>query len=120
MSTYRKTLSATSLMKDPVINEAGDDLGSLKEIMLDIETGAIAYFVLSFGGFLGLGDKFFIIPSKLLTIDQDNKKLVLSVSKEKLSDAPGIDKENWPDYEFSEEQLVGVYDYFEQTPYWHE
>ncbi|MBZ0303832.1 MAG: PRC-barrel domain-containing protein, partial [Anaerolineae bacterium] len=60
-------LSATTLIGDGVKNSAGEDLGKLTEIMLDVESGRVAYAVLSFGGVLGLGNKLFAIPWEALT-----------------------------------------------------
>ena len=64
--------------------------------MLDVRNGQIAYAVLSFGGFLGIGDKLFAVPWSALTLDTDNECFVLDVSKDRLKDAPGFDKDHWP------------------------
>ena len=89
-------LSAGSLTGDAVVNPSGDDLGKLEEIMLDTDSGRIGYAVLSFGGFLGMGEKLFAIPWSSLTVDTVNHRLVLDVPKERLENAPGFDKDNWP------------------------
>ncbi|MGA9342572.1 MAG: PRC-barrel domain-containing protein [Rhodanobacteraceae bacterium] len=91
-------LSATTLIGDKVENPQGDSLGDLKEIMLDTAGGKIAYGVLSFGGILGMGDKLFAVPWSALTIDHEGHKLLLDSSKERLKDAPGFDKSNWPNF----------------------
>jgi hypothetical protein len=57
----------------------------------------VAYVVLSFGGFLGMGDKLFAVPPSALTVDRTEKCLVLNVDKERLKNAPGFDKNDWPD-----------------------
>jgi sporulation protein YlmC with PRC-barrel domain len=81
-----------------VENSAGESLGSIHDIMIDLATGNVAYAVLSFGGFLGLGEKLFAIPwSKLVTSDKD-KTFILDVPKEKLDAKRGFDKDNWPDF----------------------
>lgn len=64
---YRRVLSASTLTSDRVVNARGEDIGKIDEIMIDIPTGRIAYAVLSFGGFLGMGDKLFAIPWGRLT-----------------------------------------------------
>jgi len=89
-------LSASSMMSDEVKNPAGENLGEIKEFMIDTATGRIEYAVLSFGGFLGLGDKYFAVPWSALQVDREEKCLVLNVAKERLKDAPGFDKDNWP------------------------
>jgi sporulation protein YlmC with PRC-barrel domain len=93
----RRTLSASSLSGDPVVNPAGEDLGKIHELMIDLASGRVAYAVLSFGGFLGMGNKLFAIPWSALTIDQENRRIVLNAAKETLQNAPGFDKDNWPD-----------------------
>ncbi|MGE0754616.1 MAG: PRC-barrel domain-containing protein [Alphaproteobacteria bacterium] len=89
-------LSASSLCGDSVKNLQGDDLGEVKEIMLDTRSHQIAYYVLSFGGFLGLGDKYFAIPPEAMELDKEEKCFVLNASKERLKAAEGFDKDNWP------------------------
>jgi hypothetical protein len=53
--------------------------------------------VLSFGGLLGMGDKYFAIPWSRLHVDSEKERIVLDVDKDRLKDAPGFDKDNWPD-----------------------
>lgn len=59
--------------------------------MLDVPSGRVAYAVLSFGGFLGMGEKLFAEPWSALTLDTVNKRFVLDVTKDRLTDAPGFD-----------------------------
>ncbi|HSR13277.1 MAG TPA: PRC-barrel domain-containing protein [Thermodesulfobacteriota bacterium] len=93
----RDVMSASTLIGDNVVNSQGEDLGSIEEIMIHVPSGRIAYAVLSFGGFLGMGDKLFALPWEALTLDEDNKQFILNIDKEKLENAPGFDKDNWPD-----------------------
>jgi len=65
--------------------------------MIDIPAGKVAYAVLSFGGFLGMGNKLFAVPWSALKLDEDKKHFILDVDKKKLENAPGFDKDNWPD-----------------------
>ena len=90
-------LTASSLVGDKVVNPGGEDLGEIKEIMLDLETGKIDYFVIEFGGFLGLGVKYFAIPFRLLKLDAPNKRFVFEHAREILEKAPGFDMDHWPD-----------------------
>jgi sporulation protein YlmC with PRC-barrel domain len=113
----RRVMSASSLIGDSVVNSKGEDLGSIEEIMLHIESGRIAYAVLSFGGFLGLGDKLFAIPWEALVLDEDNKQFILDVDKDKLEKAPGFNKDHWPDMA---DPLFGkeIYGYYGYEPFW--
>jgi sporulation protein YlmC with PRC-barrel domain len=115
--TFPRVLSASTLAKNKVRNAQGETLGDIKEIMLDVANGRIAYAVLSFGGFLGVGDKLFAIPWDMLRLDTVEHVFVLDVTKEQLKDAQGFDKNNWPDFA-QEEFHTSTYDYWEQERYW--
>jgi sporulation protein YlmC with PRC-barrel domain len=116
---YPRVLSATTIIGDKVVNTAGEQLGTIKELMIDLDGGLIAYAVLSFGGILGMGDKLFAIPWEAFTIDTDNHTFILNVDKEVLENAPGFDKDNWPDNaKYEAGWLLGVYEYYGYSPYW--
>lgn len=89
-------LSASSLSSDDVYNPKGEKLGSIKDLMLNTESGKICYAVLSFGGFLSLGEKLFAVPWSALTVDTENKRLVMDTDEDRLKTAPGFDADNWP------------------------
>jgi|TARA_R110000822_G_scaffold125694_10_gene260584 sporulation protein YlmC with PRC-barrel domain len=89
-------LSASSLEGDKVKNAQGEDLGNVKDIMINTERGQVQYYVLSFGGILGMGDKLFAIPPQAIAVDTQEECLILNVDKDKLENAPGFDKDNWP------------------------
>lgn len=117
--TFRQVLSASTLAGDSVVNSAGEKIGKLEEIMLDVQEGIVAYAVLSFGGFLGLGDKLFAIPWKALSIDEENKRFILNVDKETLKKAEGFDKNHWPDFSASDWRSDN-YSFYGIPPYWEE
>jgi len=91
-----RVLSASTLEGDDVYNLQGEKLGSIKEFMLDIENGKVRYVVMSFGGFLSVGEKLFAVPWDVLTVDVENKRFLMNVDKDRLKDAPGFDPEHWP------------------------
>jgi hypothetical protein len=73
--------------------------------------------VLSFGGFLGVGDKLFAVPWRALKLDTDNKCFILDVDKDRLRDAPGFDKDHWPS--MADTQWASkVHSYYGTRPYW--
>jgi sporulation protein YlmC with PRC-barrel domain len=115
--TAPRVLSAGTLMGNKVMNPEGEDLGKIEEIMLDWPNGQIAYAVLSFGGFLGIGDKLFAIPWEALSLDPDEHAFVLDVDRETLENAPGFDKDNWPGTEDTE-YITSIYDYYGYERYW--
>ena len=91
-----RVLSASSLSSDDVYNPKGEKLGSIKELMLDIVSGKVCYAVLSFGGFLSLGEKLFAVPWSALTVDTENKRFLMDTDEARLKEAPGFDTDNWP------------------------
>jgi sporulation protein YlmC with PRC-barrel domain len=110
-------LSADTLTGDTVFNAAGENLGKIEDFMLDVESGRIRYAVLSFGGVLGIGNKLFAVPPEALTVDASRKCFVLDVEKERLENAPGFDKDNWPN--FADPTLGSeIYGYYGRKPYW--
>jgi len=94
---YRRVLSAATITGDRVRNPAGEDLGKVEEIMIDVPTGQVAYAVISFGGFLGIGDKLFAVPWRALTLNERDHEFILNVDRRRLETAPGFDRDNWPD-----------------------
>jgi hypothetical protein len=64
--------------------------------MIDLSTGKIEYVVIEFGGFLGIGEKFFAVPFKLLQVDSVKEVCILDQEKEVLENAPGFDRDHWP------------------------
>ena len=116
---FRRVLSASSLAGDRVKNPAGEDLGKVTELMIDIPSGRVPYAVLSFGGMLGVGNKLFAVPWNALTLDEDEKQFILKADKARLENAPGFDKDNWPD--MADAAWGGtVYSYYGVQPYWEE
>jgi sporulation protein YlmC with PRC-barrel domain len=90
-------MGAETLIGNDVYNLQHEDIGKIKEIMLDMASGRVGYAVLSFGAFFGFGEKLFAVPWKALTLDTKNKRFVLDVKKNRLTEAPGFNKDKWPD-----------------------
>ncbi|HEY4155280.1 MAG TPA: PRC-barrel domain-containing protein [Puia sp.] len=107
-----KYLTASSVIGDKVRNNANEHLGEIKDIMLDITTGKIDYFVIEFGGFLGIGIKYFAIPFRLIRVDAEKKMFVFNQSKEALEKAPGFDIEHWPDTNLHLDQVYSYWSFF--------
>ena len=95
-SQRRALVAASSMIGDDVRNLQGEDIGHIKELMIDLRSGRIAYAVLSFGGILGLGDRLFAVPWSALRFNQEEKVFLLDAIKERLEKAPGFDKDHWP------------------------
>ena len=103
-------LKASDLIGTKVQGTDGKNLGNIKDLVINAEDGDIQYAVLDFGGFAGIGDKYFAVPWEALHFDKENNRLALDLHKKDLKDAPGFDKNNWPD--LSEQQVV-IYEFYE-------
>ena len=115
--TRTNVLSTSTLMGDKVVNPQGEHLGEIKELMIDPQTGHVGYAVLSFGGFLGMGDRLFAIPFRALELKADRKEFVLDVAKDKLKTAPGFDKNEWPK-SANRQWGTEIHTFYGVTPYW--
>src|SRR5262245_25892188 len=101
-----------------VQNPQGQDLGDIKDVVIDRASGRIAYAVVSFGGFLGMGEKLFAVPWGAFSQPNEKKdKFVLAIDKERLTNAPGFDANNWPQMA-SREWVTSLYSYYNVPPYW--
>lgn len=112
-----KVMAADTLEGDEIVNTAEEKLGKLEHIMIDVPTGRVAYGVLSYGGFLGMGDKLFAIPWRALRIDPPNHRFILDIDKETLKNGPGFDKDAWPSMA-DERWAKEVHTYYKVRPYW--
>jgi sporulation protein YlmC with PRC-barrel domain len=98
MHVYR----ANDIVGMHVKNPTGQELGKVEDLVIDMSMGKVRYAAVSFGGFLGVGDKLFAVPFQAFQIKHDagdNKRhLVLNVDKATLEGAKGFDKKSWPDF----------------------
>ena len=112
---------ASKLIGADVENSQGKNLGDIKDVVLD-SWGNVRYAVLGFGCFLGMGEKYFAVPWEALQPAPGEQpgyreKYVLDIDPERLKNAPGFDKNSWPnmaDRSWGEQ----VHAYYGVTPYW--
>lgn len=85
-----------------VKNEENQKIGKVEDLVMNANNGSVRYVALSFGGFLGIGDKLFAVPWDAVRLEYDAKDkkdcLIFDVTKESLSNAPGFDKDHWPNF----------------------
>ncbi|WP_374447916.1 PRC-barrel domain-containing protein [Stella sp.] len=100
-----------------VYNRQGDHLGAIKTVMIDKPSGKVAYAVMSFGGFLGIGEKYHPLPWSMLTYHRGQRGYVVDLDKAQLEGAPSYDAATPPDYD---DPAWGrkVHDYYRVPPYW--
>lgn len=106
------SLSATTLTGTNVQNLQGENIGEIKDLMINLDNGEVLYAVLSFGGFMGMGEDYFAIPLQALVFSESEEDLIkIDIDKETLKDAPGFNKDNWP-AQPSDEFIHSVYDHY--------
>jgi sporulation protein YlmC with PRC-barrel domain len=110
-------MAAATLDGNKVLSTDGHEVGKVKDIMLDVQTGRIAYVVLSSGGFFGIGDRLFAIPWSALMLDTDRGCFLLNASAQHIKDAPGFDNEQWPTMA-DRGWAASIHDYYGSEPYW--
>lgn len=95
-----KTFRASKLTGLNVRNTQGEKLGVVHDLVVNIDTGKLAYVAMSHGGVLGIGDKLFAVPYAELKFDhgKDEMFFVLDMAKEKLEAAPGFNQNDWPNF----------------------
>ena len=110
-------MAASTHDGDRVLSADGDEVGRIKDFMLDVQSGRIAYAVMSSGGFLGIGDKLMAIPWSALTLDTNRKCFLLAMSSDRVKNAPGFDKDHWPSMA-DRTWASSVHQYYGREPYW--
>ncbi len=115
--THPNFLSVSMLKGHEVVNMAKEGLGKIEDLMIDLENDRISYAVLSFGGFLGMGNKLFAIPWQAIELKLYEHTLIitLNIDKEVLKKAEGFDKDKLP---LTHEELFKIYNHYGYEPYW--
>lgn len=108
-------LKASELIGMKVEGSDGKNLGKIRDLVIDPQDGDIEYAVLDFGGFLGMGDKYFAVPWDALNKTENGKKIALDTTKRDLKKAPGFDKNHWPDLG-DQQTTVVIYEFYEVPP----
>ncbi|MBV9523578.1 MAG: PRC-barrel domain-containing protein [Alphaproteobacteria bacterium] len=93
-----RLISSEKVEGTSVVNGKGDDLGHIAEIMIDKISGQVAYAVLKYGSFMGMGGKLFALPWDVLKYDTRHDAYVVDLPEERLQNAPSFDETRRPDF----------------------
>ncbi len=110
-------ISADKVEGTAVYNREGDKLGSIHTVMIDKVSGKVAYAVMSFGGFLGIGDRYYPLPWDVLTYDTSQGGYVVDRDQSMLEGAPTYgtsETPNWGDPGWNQQ----VHDYYGARRWW--
>lgn len=101
-----------------VVRPNGETIGEIERVMIDKRSGQVAYAVMSFGGFLGMGEDYYPLPWTMLTYDENLDGYVVDLTEDQLRGAPRLneteDDDMWADRQWGQR----VHDYYGAQPYW--
>lgn len=117
MLPRRLVKAASDLVGFKVKNFQEEDLGKIEDLAIDMQTGMIRYAVMSFGGFLGIGDKLFAVPWVSLRFDPVKDTFYLDAHKDRLENAPGFDKDHYPNMD-DRDWGNQVHAHYNAQPWW--
>ena len=109
-------ISADRVEGTEVFNAAGEHLGEVQDVIIDKQTGKVAYAIMAFGGFLGIGEKYHPLPWSMLKYDSGKRGFVVPLDEATLAKAPayGADEFRFDDRAWNRD----VHDYYKIPPYW--
>jgi uncharacterized protein YrrD len=110
-------MSADTLVGRDVENRQGEDFGEIADLAIDLSNGRIAYVILEYGGWLGLGEKLAAVPWQALKADVANPRVTMDINKDKLKILPGFARDEWPQT-LDRQWLANVYSRYGEKPYW--
>ena len=105
----KRLISSDKVRGTSVYSTQGDKLGSIDHLMVGKRSGRVEYAVMSFGGFLGMGEQYHPLPWDALDYDTERDGYVVDQTREKLEKAPTFEKDREPDWDSNYGQTVYTY-----------
>jgi sporulation protein YlmC with PRC-barrel domain len=112
--TQQSLISSDSVQGTTVYSPNGDDIGSIDHVMIDKQSGQVAYAVMSFGGFLGLGESHYPVPWNALKYDTTLGGYRTDITEDQLRGAPEYNESSWTDRDWERR----TYDHYGVPYYW--
>ena len=113
----KKALRAASIMGLRVRNSEGGEIGLIEDFVLDMETGRIAYAVMTSKGFLQGEERLFAVPFQSMILDLDRNEFILDADKNRLAEAPGFSGDKWP--KMGDRRWgAKIHAWYGKKPYW--
>ena len=110
-------IAADKVQGTEVYNRSGENIGSIYDLMLDKRSGNVAYAIMSFGGFLGLGNNYHPLPWSMLKYDANMGGYVIDIENPQLEKAPAYAASETPAWG-DEAYETGIHRYYGVPPYW--
>lgn len=108
-TSTHELITASRVNGTPTFNTSGEKIGHVHDLSIDKVSGQVRYALLSFGGFLGLGEKFQPLPWSLLTYEPQKRGYVVSIAKEDLERAPSFTAAELEDFGGGHREMVDKY-----------
>lgn len=116
-SVRHDLLTISTVTDNRVLNGRAEPLGTINDVLVDIEHGRVAYAVMASGGFMGVAERFFALPWNALRLDVERKCFMLDADKSIFENAPVFDKEHWPDNP-DRQWHERIHTHYHARPYW--
>lgn len=118
-----KLILSSRVNGTPVFNETGERIGHVDDLSIERVSGNVVYAIMSFGGFLGIGEKFHPLPWSLLDYDPERGGYVVQLDKAALEAAPHYDRQELRELGGQSElgydqRIFGYYGAYGAPPYW--
>jgi sporulation protein YlmC with PRC-barrel domain len=115
--SFHNVHKASELIGMNVKNSSDQSIGEVSDLGIDLPAGRVTFVILGAGGVLGAGEKHYVMPPNAFTLASDNKSLVSGIDKEKLTNAPQLQANNWR--QLSDATFAArVYQHYGKQPYW--
>lgn len=112
--TQQSLISSERVQGTTVYSPNGGDIGSIDHVMIDKQSGQVAYAVMSFGGFLGMGESHYPVPWNALKYDTSLGGYRTGITEEQLRAAPEYSESSWTDRDWERR----TYDHYGVPYYW--
>ncbi|MBD3759895.1 PRC-barrel domain-containing protein [Sphingomonadaceae bacterium G21617-S1] len=121
--TEHRLILASRVNGTPVFNDGGEKVGHVDDLSIEKTSGRVIYGIMSFGGFLGIGEKFHPIPWSMLTYDPEKAGFVVPLDRSALEGAPYYDRAELASLGGASPQSIDarIFDYYGPygpLPYW--
>jgi sporulation protein YlmC with PRC-barrel domain len=114
--SFNNVHKASEVIGMNVKNTSDQKIGDIKDLGIDLPAGRVAFAILGAGGFVGVGEKDYVLPPNAFTLGSDKKSLVSGIDKEKLTTAPQFNN-NWT--QLSDRRFAAqIYQHYGKQPYW--
>ncbi len=107
-------ISSEEVQGTTVYDQNGNDIGEIDHLMIDKVSGNVRYAVMSFGGFLGLGESHYPLPWNSLHYDTNREGYITNVTEQQLRDAPQFSDDSWKDRGWE----TRIHEHYQADPYW--